>query len=85
MKKLIGAALLVVALVGCGGPLEGDDAAATGSTQQGLIGNLEGIPNGSDGPTLNAVVNNPIQNVVRVPAFQERMHVTDPLHANPRH
>ena len=84
MKKMIGAALCVVALVGCGGPLEGEGA-ETGTTQQAVLTNMEGVP-GPGGSQLQVnPLRNPQEAVVRAPAFQEQQHVTDPLHANPCH
>ena len=85
MKKIIGAVLCVVALVGCGGPLEGDGT-DVGTSQQALL-NADGVaaPPGTL-PTINQnAVRNPQEAVVRVQAFQELQHVTDPLHANPCH
>ena len=85
MRKMIGAVLCVVAFVGCGGPLE-SDGTEVGTAQQGLgdrgsvAGPLE------TRPQLNPdILLNPQEAVVRAPAFQDLQHVTDPLHANPRH
>ena len=85
MKKIIGAALCVVALVGCGGPLEGDGT-EPGTSQQALV-NTDGVaaPPGTL-PQLNTtLVRNPQEAVLRAPAFQDQQHVTAPLHANPCH
>ena len=82
MKKLIGAVLCVVALVGCGGPLEADGT-EVGTSQQavdGVAGPLE--PQRKIDPNI---LRNPQEAVLRAPAFQEQWHVTDPLHANPCH
>ena len=85
MKKMIGAAVLgVIALSGCGGPLEEDSAAPpVGSTQQAVLDKV-GVPLEQQSQLNLSQLQNPQLNVVRVPQFQEQQHVTDPLHRNNR-
>lgn len=53
MKKVLAAALCLVALVGCGGPLE--DEAMVGQQQQQLVAPpSDGIPTGAGEPVLDA-------------------------------
>lgn len=83
MKKMIVGAVCLMALVGCGVPMEGEEGAPIGTAQQELDKTSPVAPinpGGSDnqgGPQLKtdllrtAQVPQPLQ-------FQEQMHVTDP-------
>lgn len=52
MKKVLAAALCLVALVGCGGPLE--DESMVGQQQQQLVAPpTDGIPTGAGEPTVD--------------------------------
>ena len=71
--------MLVLALSGCGGPLEDDGTDATGATRQEL--------EKADAPKTPLVGNqinmellrNPAEILVGRPDFQERQHLTNPL------
>lgn len=86
MKKIVGAVLCVVALVGCGGPLEGDGT-EVGASQAALLTEKTGVAQpGQVLPQVNQnLIKNPQEAVLRAAAFQTLDHVTDPLHANPCH
>ena len=77
MTKLLGAAVLALALVGCGGPLEDDGTDATGAARQELL-----KPDGprSEVPAVNKTLRDCQADLVRIPEFQERMHLTNPIH-----
>ena len=83
MMKMMAAAVCLVALVGCGGPLEDESTApTTGSAKQEVL-NLEGLPSPSDkgGLVVNtALLQNPQERVIRAPAFQDQQHLTNPFH-----
>ena len=77
MKKVLGAAVLALALGGCGVPMEGEDA-ETGTAQQELDSTAG--PRATT-PQLNKdLLKNPQDAVVRAPTFQTQMHLTDPIH-----
>ena len=79
MKKVLGAAVLAMALVGCGGPLEDDGTDATGAQRQEL--DLGTPQQRAATPTLNKdLIRSPQEAVVNAPAFQTQMHLHDPIH-----
>ena len=81
MMKILGAAVLALAMTGCGGPLEDDGTDATGTAQQAVLKSDSAPKMPSETPTLNlALLRSQQENVVGAPAVQERMHLTNPLH-----
>lgn len=79
MKKVLGAAMLVLALTGCGGPLEDDGTDATGALRQELD-KAEAPKTPVDGMQLNTdLLRAPEEKLVGRPDFQERQHLTNPL------
>lgn len=77
MKKVFGAAVLAMALVGCGVPMEGEDA-ETGAAQQEL--DTTATPRPTTPQVDKSLLKNPQDKVVGAPAFQTQMHLTDPIH-----
>jgi hypothetical protein len=82
MKKVLGAAVLAMALVGCGGPLEDDGTDATGAKKQ----EIDLVPGTKVGaPTVNKdLIRSPQEAVVNAPAFQTQMGLHDPIHGGCR-
>ena len=81
MSKLFGAAVLVLALAGCGGPLEDDGTDATGAAQQAVFDSAPAPKTPSETPTLNtSLLRSAQESTVGAKAFQERQHLTNPLH-----
>lgn len=80
MKKVLSAAVVALALVGCGGPLEDDGTDATGAQRQEVLD--APVPPRADAPKVNKdLIKNPQELVVRAPAFQEQMHLNNPIHS----
>ena len=79
MKKLLGAAVLVLAMSGCGGPLQDDGTDVTGATRQ-EISKTDAPRSPNQAPELNPELWRSAQEqLVRMPAFQEQQHLTDPI------
>ncbi|MBS1150394.1 MAG: hypothetical protein H6Q89_2092 [Myxococcaceae bacterium] len=84
MKKVLGAAVMVLALAGCGGPLEDDGTDATGAQRQQLE-QVDGPKAPTDAMKINTdLLHAPAEKLVGRPDFQERQHLTNPLRSGCR-
>lgn len=81
MTKLLGAAVLVLAMTGCGGPLEDDGTDATGAARQEVIKGDSAPKTPTEAPEIDmSLLRSPQENLVLRKAFQERQHLTNPIH-----
>ncbi len=80
MKKILGLVVLAFALTGCGGPLEDDGTDVTGAARQEL--DTAGGPRAAAPQLKKDLFRSAQDRVIGAPAFQEQMHLTNPIHGD---